>query len=879
MKKIILIIVCQLFFIGIYAQAFQWALQGGGAGSNSTSDMGEAVTTDTQGNVIFTGLFEGTALFGTTSLTSAGSNDVFVAKYASDGTFLWAVKAGGTQLDWGKAICTDKNNNIYITGQFSGTATFGTSTTLTASSTDIFVAKYNSSGVLQWAKKEGGSSVDRGLAIATDTIGNVIVTGDFSGSMTVGPTNLISAGAADVFVVKYNSQGTVKWAKKAGNIVNDRATAITTDNSGNLYIAGSFGGTVSFGSTQLTATGGSSDTDIFTAKLDSAGTFVWAKKGGSNAAVVEEARGIATDGSANVYVTGLFGGSASFDGTSIISQGSSDAFLVKYNNSGMVQWARSGGGLTEEEGTAVTVLPNGSVCITGFYKGSAVFGTTTLSAFGGTADFDAFMVKYAANGNMLWARSFGRTNEDKAAGIKSDFQNNVYVTGYFRNNILFDQLQLNAQGYSDAFLAQINDFVVIDTLSTLTYCAGDIIPLVYNTSITFNSSNVFTAWLSDALGSFANATNIGTLGATTSDTIWAALPYSLTAGTSYKIKIEASDQPAFSAPSFFSLTINEAPAKPQAASSTDLCLGDTLHIIEVTGQTVYWYADSTLNSVIYSGNTLSVNQVLLEDSVFYCVAEGTNGCYSQVAEITVSVHPYPVITNNLADTNNLCINAQPFLMSLIPAGGTFSGAGVVSGTDNFIPSLAQAGFHTINYAFLDSFACASNYELYFDVLPTPLVSIDTASTISMTDGDTLVFHGTPQGGTFSGQGVTGNSFVGDSVLCNPCIISYVYQSLNGCSDTATITVTITNGIHHIDNMLNAVIFPNPVKDIINIQTNALKSEPVKVQLFDISSRLVLEKSYNTNDVIELNVESLIGGVYFLKISVNDKSYNRLIIKE
>ena len=112
MKKILLIIVCQLFLSGIYAQAFQWALQGGGSGSSSTSDMGKAIATDSQGNVIITGLFEGTALFGTTSLISAGNNDVFIAKYASDGTSLWAIKAGGTQLDWGNAICTDKNDNI-----------------------------------------------------------------------------------------------------------------------------------------------------------------------------------------------------------------------------------------------------------------------------------------------------------------------------------------------------------------------------------------------------------------------------------------------------------------------------------------------------------------------------------------------------------------------------------------------------------------------------------------------------------------------------------------------------------------------------------------------------------------------------------------------
>jgi len=252
MQRIIALFVFQFLFLSVFSQAFQWAVQGGGSGSSSTSDMGIAVATDTQGNIIMTGIFEGTAQFGTSTLTSAGGLDIFIAKYSSAGALIWAVKAGGTQLDWVKAICTDKNNNILITGQFSGTATFGTSTTITASGTDIFVAKYNAAGVLQWVKKEGGSSVNRGLAIACDTLGNVIVAGDFSGTASFGSTNLTSTGAADAFVMKYNPSGTAQWAKKGGSIVNDRFMAVATDMSGNIYLTGSFGGTATFGTIQLT---------------------------------------------------------------------------------------------------------------------------------------------------------------------------------------------------------------------------------------------------------------------------------------------------------------------------------------------------------------------------------------------------------------------------------------------------------------------------------------------------------------------------------------------------------------------------------------------------------------------------------------------------
>ena len=865
--------------ISAYSQAFQWALQGGGAGSNTNSDMGQAVATDSQGNVIVTGIFESTAQFGTTSLISAGSNDIFIAKYTADGNFIWAIKAGGTQLDWAKAICTDKNDNILITGMFSGTATFGTSTTLTANSTDIFVAKYNSSGVLQWAKKEGGSSVDRGLAIAADTSGNVIVTGDFSGSVSFGATNLTSAGAADIFLVKYNAAGAMQWAKKAGNVVNDRATAVTTDVAGNIYITGSFGGTVSFGATQLTATGGSNDTDIFTAKYDASGNVVWAKKGGSNSGIVEEARGIALDNAQNIYITGLFGGTAAFDTQNITSNGSSDIFLVKYNNSGTVQWARAGGGANEDEGAAVSTMPDGRICITGFYKGTATFGNITLNAFGGASDFDAFVVNYDNNGNQKWAKTFGRTGEGKATGIKSDLNNRLSVTGFFRSNILFDQIQLTAQGSSDMFLAQLNDFITIDTLASVTYCTGEIIPINFTTSVTFNTSNHFTAWLSNASGSFANAVNIGTLSGTSSGTISGILPDTLSTGSSYKLKIEATDLPTFSPLYFSSITINAMPAKPLPVTPTGFCTGDTLTKIVVTGQDVYWYSDSTLNNLIFNGDTLNVNQIFHYDTTFYCVNKSTTGCYSDVSAIIITVHPLPVITNNLADTNIICTNGAPFTMNLSPTGGVFSGSGILSGAGVFHPDIATVGFHNISYIYSNSYNCSSTYNTYFDVIASPVASIDTTPAVNLHFGDTLFLSGTPSGGTFSGVGVTGNYFVGDDTLqCNPCNIWYIYHAPNGCTDTASVLVSVLNAIDEINNPYHVAVYPNPVQDYVNIMVSSIFQGLISVQLYDLSGRLVYENNFNALKDIKVNLNSLNKGVYFLKVGINQKSFNRVIIR-
>src|SRR5262249_24301705 len=138
----------------------------------------------------------------------------------------WAKRAGGTAADQAYGIAEDSSGNSYVTGFFSGTATFGpgeaNQTLLTsAGGTDIFVAKYSTSGELVWVKRAGGTGADQANGIGVDSSGNSYVTGLFNGSATFGggeanQTVLTSAGGTDIFVAKYNSDGTLAWAKKVG---------------------------------------------------------------------------------------------------------------------------------------------------------------------------------------------------------------------------------------------------------------------------------------------------------------------------------------------------------------------------------------------------------------------------------------------------------------------------------------------------------------------------------------------------------------------------------------------------------------------------------------------------------------------------------------
>jgi len=266
-------------------------------------------------------------MFGSTELTSSGSNDMFIVKYDASGNVLWANKGGGINPDGGNGIAVDAGGNSYVTGMFQGSATFGSTVLTSSGSTDAFIVKYDASGNMLWAQKGGGTSADRGESIAVDTSGNSYITGAFYDSVTFGSTVLTNSGIGDVFIVKYDALGNVLWAKKGGGANNDAGLGIAVDASGNSYVAGYFSVSATFDSTALTSSG---TMDVFVVKYDASGNVLWAKKGGGTSD--DLASGIDVDAGGNSYVTGVFYGSAAtFGSTVLMGSGNADAFIVKYD--------------------------------------------------------------------------------------------------------------------------------------------------------------------------------------------------------------------------------------------------------------------------------------------------------------------------------------------------------------------------------------------------------------------------------------------------------------------------------------------------------------------------------------------------------------------
>ena len=312
--------------------------------------------------------------------------------------------AGTYQLatnDYANGVATDSSGNVYVTGGTKGGLDGNTS----AGNTDLFVVKYNSSGTKQWTKQLGSSGLDSANGITIDSSGNVYVTGVTFGGLDWNT----SAGANDLFVVKYNSSGTKEWTEQLGSASSDFANGVATDSSGNVYVAG-----VTYGG--LDGNSNKDNADLFVVKYNSSGTKKWTKQLGTSKH--DRARGVATDSSGNVYVTGdTYGG---LDGNT--SAGYNDLFVVKYLDNGTKQW-------TKQMGTSSTDLANGVATDSSgnVYVAGGTYGGLDGNTNAGNSDL--FVVKYNSSGTKQWTKQLGSSSRDYDYGVATDSSRNVYVSG------------------------------------------------------------------------------------------------------------------------------------------------------------------------------------------------------------------------------------------------------------------------------------------------------------------------------------------------------------------------------------------------------------------------------------------------------------------
>ncbi|MDP1725136.1 MAG: SBBP repeat-containing protein [Bacteroidota bacterium] len=446
-----------------------WATYFGGSGW----DFGNGIAADGNGNIAitgYTGSSSSIATSGAYQTSYGGGDDAFIVKLNASGGLQWATYYGGSGPDEGYGIAVDSIGNIVITGvtvSASGIATSSAYQTSFGGSADAFIAKFNASGMRQWATYYGGSNWDGGYGIAVDGNGNVVITGGTYSTSSIATSGAyqtsIGVGSGDAFIAKFNILGARQWATYYGANGYECGKGIAIDNSGNIVVTGetsSTFGIVTSGAFQASY-GGS--TDAFIAKFNAAGARLWATYiGGSGG---DSDNGVTTDISGNIVITG-YTASTSGIATSGAYQssfggGTYDAYLVKFNASGARQWATYFGGSGNDNGIGIAVDGNGNIVMTGYTystSGIATIGVYQTSHGGGNTD--AFIAKFNASGVRQWATYFGGSGGDEGKGIAVNGIGNIMITGntaYSSGIATSGAYQTSNGGGGDAFVASFTN--------------------------------------------------------------------------------------------------------------------------------------------------------------------------------------------------------------------------------------------------------------------------------------------------------------------------------------------------------------------------------------------------------------------------------------
>ncbi len=443
----ILFILCFLFASDIKAQQYKFAKRVGG--TQFENAMGIAL--DSMGNIIVSGYFSGTADFdpGTTNytLTSNGGNDIFLAKYDSAGNFVWAIHVGGAGEEFNYTDpAVDEYGNIYLCGVFNSNTDFNPKGNAVIATNrgqqDGFVAKYDSTGLLQWVRGVGGALNDDVYRIDYKNY-LVLFAGSFADSSYVDDgltiTPLYGSGSADVVFGKFNPNGNLFWLNTLKGNGEDHSYNITAGINGKTYLTGTFEDTLifDFGGVNpdtLFADG----LTAFTASFSNFGNYYWSFP-------IENAYpfGLKVDHNGDILTCGQFSNFADFDPDAdtmtLIAQGSFDGYFAKYTNGGNYVFAKRIGGNGSDICYTIAELSNSSILVSGYFFNTADFDPdVTVASLNSNGFADMYLAHYDSLGNYLSAFGCGSPAFEFCRNMTCNGIDEVFLCGGFEQVVDFN---------------------------------------------------------------------------------------------------------------------------------------------------------------------------------------------------------------------------------------------------------------------------------------------------------------------------------------------------------------------------------------------------------------------------------------------------------
>ncbi len=377
-------------------------------------------TYDSNGDLVMTGFFSGSFSTGVGSLTSNGNTDIFIIKTDDAGDAIWSVNAGGTGVDRANGIASDHLGNTFITGFFQGSATFG-SINVTGSGYEAFAAKIDVNGNFVWVTTFGGSFGDIGHGIDVDDNGNVVCVGEYKGTANFGATvlnsqlNASGQSSYDIFVTKLDPSGNFLWTEDGNAKYDDRATGVTIDDNGSIYVIGEFSDTLTFQNTHTTSLLNAG----FMVSFDQNGNELWFDKMWGTQVLLTDCEWQ----NDKVFLTGDFRGNIIVEDINnlqnFLAQDEYNIFAARFSDNGDLDWLESNYSNTEVHANQLTVDSNNDIYLTGNFKCTftemnTIYGPSTFLSLGFE---DIHYLKYNYSGSFVWARQVASNQGDYCSAI------------------------------------------------------------------------------------------------------------------------------------------------------------------------------------------------------------------------------------------------------------------------------------------------------------------------------------------------------------------------------------------------------------------------------------------------------------------------------
>lgn len=781
----------------------------------------------------------------------------------------WGTYYGGSGGDSGLNTVCDPTGNVYMAGTTNSTngnviATVGSHQSVYGGGIDnAFLAKFNPNGVRIWATYYGGNVREIGSSCTLDGNGNVVLCGYSLGSgsnavATPGCHQYIPAGQWDAFVVKFNSSGVRQWGTFYGDFGVDYGFSVAADASGNIYLAG---------------------------KTDAPTTTV-----------------IATPGSHQPTFGGI-----------------EDAFLVKFNPSGVRQWATYYGGTGTDVGRGICVDANANIYLAGWSDNTQanVIGSPGSHQNIPGGNLDGFVVKFNTNGIRQWGTQYGGSGIDQAYDVDVDLNSNVYITGKTASSTSIATVGSHqpffAGGNFDAFMTCFNSSGVrqwgtyygsnadeeawtcavhktghIYIAGSAGASTGTAVATVGSHQPNFGGGtwDCFVAQFDPngvrMWGSFYGETGDDVLYGCSTDNFYNLfITGSTDTNTGTSIATVGSHQPSFSGgfgdgflAKFYDCPAPVPPSNSTPSANLVICSGNTTTLNVNSASTINWFATPTSTTSLGSGASYTT-PVLTAGTYTYFVEASSCTVSLTRTPITVTVNPLPTL-NIIANPTLLCAGKSATL--LINGVDTYTWDNGAN-TNSIVVTPSATTVYSVSAT--NSFNCVNNNTINVTVYPLDPVSLTPSSytaCLTIFGGGPVTLTGTPSGGVYSGSNVSGNSLNPTALgVFNPV---YTYTNpTTGCVNSVTISIQVYScmGLKTIEaNDPSLLVYPNPTKGQVIIET--IDETAKEITILDVNGKLIHQEKTEQKKVT-VNLLPFANGIYFVKIKYNDQIHEVKLIKD